>query len=96
MVPRLLSVAVAVGLSASAAHAQTVSSLFPGPQPRPSSRLADEGLGYTVVYPPTSARPGAFRVQLVCFGGGGHKSIFCPSTSHAGSCLPTVSTLACR
>jgi len=95
MALRVLSVALAVILAASLAQAQTVGLLF-GPQSPPASRLANEGLGYSVVYPPTGLEPRSFRVLLVCFGAEGPKTAYCPTPSHYGSCVPPVGTLVCR
>ena len=95
MALRVLSVALAFILAASLAQSQTVGPLL-GPQSPPASRLANEGLGYSVVYPPTGLEPRSFRVLLVCFGAEGPKTAYCPTPSHYGSCVPPVGTLVCR
>ena len=96
MTLRPFSIALAVALSsASATQAQTVG-LFFGPQSAPASRLANEGLGYSVVYPPANVEPRSFRVLLVCFGASSPRATYCPTPSHYGSCVPPVGTLVCR
>ena len=93
MALRVLSV-LAIGMAAAHANAQTpaVGPLF-SPPSSPVSRLASEGLGYSVVYPPTGVEPRSFRVLLVCFGAEGPKTAYCPTRSHYGSCVPPVGTL---
>jgi hypothetical protein len=96
MTVRPLVIALAVTLSSAAAtQAQTVGLLF-GPQSAPASRLANEGLGYSVVYPPANVEPRSFRVLLVCFGASSPRATYCPTPSHYGSCAPPVGTLVCR
>ena len=96
MALRVLSVALAVILAASLARRHRPSARLFGPQSPPASRLANEGLGYSVVYPPTGVEPRSFRVLLVCFGANAPKAAYCPTPSHYGSCVPPDGTLVCR
>jgi hypothetical protein len=91
---RLGLLAVALGTTLSAAQAQQTAVVTRAEPVRAISRLASQGIGYSVVYEDPAAPGGRYRVKVVCTVGQLSAFAVCPSAAHDAFC-PTAQ-IACR
>jgi hypothetical protein len=88
---RLLSIALALGAAISGANAQSLDTAARAEPIRAFSRLASNGIGYSVLYQGPSA---PYRVKVVCTVGQLSATALCPSANYVALC-PTAEIL-CR
>ena len=80
-----------LGPAASAAELTIASRGQPG---RAVARLADQGIGYSVVHQPAGLSPRGFRVHVTCTIDESFAQTYCPSAAYISAC--PRARIACR
>jgi hypothetical protein len=91
MIGRRISIALALCGTISGANAQSLQTAARGEPIRAFSRLASNGIGYSVLYQGPSA---PYRVKVVCTVGQLSATALCPSANYVAFC-PTAQ-IVCR
>ena len=76
---RSIGIAMAVVTLGSAASAADLTILSRGQPGRAMARLADQGIGYSVVHEPTGVSPRAYRVHVTCTIDESFAQTYCPT-----------------
>jgi hypothetical protein len=90
---RLTALALALSATSSSLHAQQVATT-PVEPIRATTRLAAQGIGYSVVYQDPRLPAGPFQVKVVCTVGQLSAVAHCPTVGHDAHC-PTAQ-IFCR
>jgi hypothetical protein len=91
---RTWAIAMAAVALGSAASAADLTFAARGQAGRAVARLADQGLGYSVVHEPTGLSPRGYRVHVTCTIGERFAQTYCPTANYVSSC--PRATIACR
>ena len=91
---RSIGIAMAVVTLGSTASAADLTILSRGQPGRAMARLADQGIGYSVVHEPTGVSPRAYRVHVTCTIDESFAQTYCPTAGYVSSC--PRAKIACR
>jgi hypothetical protein len=87
-------VACAACIVASNSQAAGLLDFFIRQPDRPVARLADQDLGYSVIYPNSGSRNPRYRVLVTCTERGGFSTTFCPAPKYVAVC--PIARIICR
>jgi len=87
----MVAAALVASAAASAADLTLVTRSQPG---RAVARLADQGLGYSVVHEPAGRSFRPYRVHVTCTIDESFAQTYCPTANYVSSC--PRATIACR
>ena len=87
-------VTIALTLLSSGVQAQQINLVVRGQPVRAIARLADQGLGYSVLYQTPTASLRGYRVLVTCRIGEASSVTYCPTPDYISSC-PRAS-ITCR
>ena len=91
---RLLSIALALSATTSAASAAELGRVTRGQPVRAIASLASHGIGYSVLYQNPGAPAGPYRIKVVCRVGQVSAAAYCPTPSYYAYCPDALIT--CR
>jgi hypothetical protein len=84
---RVMAALLAAGAASSAANGADLQILGRTSPPGTAVvRIADQGLGYSVVHQPTGLSPRPYRVHVTCTIGERFRQTYCPTAAYYSSC----------